>query len=161
MTLFPADSDLINLWNGLQDIFSKIPVISLGPVALSLKLECWILNQHINSVKLLQTKRVINIITQPGQQGKGSLVYLCHILSMHPPICLGPFYFTRVPLHFKVLVALRSTESKNLQQEQLWDTVTTHSLWSGAMNKHTHKTKPLIVIGITLPVTYYKVNSEN
>jgi hypothetical protein len=110
-----------------------------------------------NSVKLIQTKRVINIITQPGQQGKGSHVYLCHILSMHPPICLGPFYFTRVPLHFKVLVALRSTESKNLQQEQLWDTVTTHSLWSGAMNKHTHKTKPLIVIGITLPVTYYKV----
>jgi hypothetical protein len=58
-------------------------------------------------------------------------------------------------------VALRSTESKNLQQEQLWDTVITHSLWSGAMNKHTHThthtQKPVIVLGIRLPVTYYKV----
>lgn len=35
------------------------------------------------------------------------------------PIGLSPFYFARIPLHFKVLVAFGSTESKNLQEEWL------------------------------------------
>jgi len=35
----PVRSDLINFLNGLQSILSKIPVISLRPISLSLKLE--------------------------------------------------------------------------------------------------------------------------
>lgn len=44
-------------------------------------------------------------------------IYLCHILSMQPPVGLCPFYFTRIPLHLEVLVAFRSTEPKNLPKE--------------------------------------------
>ena len=47
VSLLPADSDLIDLWNGLEDTLSKIPVISLWPVSLSLKLKGWILKQRI------------------------------------------------------------------------------------------------------------------
>ena len=39
VSLLPADSDLINLRDGLEDILSKVPVISLRPVSLSLKLK--------------------------------------------------------------------------------------------------------------------------
>lgn len=35
----PVNSNLIDLLNGLQCVFCKIPVISLGPISLSLKLK--------------------------------------------------------------------------------------------------------------------------
>lgn len=57
--LLPANSDLVNLWNGLQDILSKIPVISFRPVSLSLKLEGRILRRHTNTIvlRLFKTRR--------------------------------------------------------------------------------------------------------
>lgn len=60
--LLPGDSDFINLWDGLEDILSKIPVISLRSVSLSLKLKGRVLKQHVNIImlKFLQTKTVVN-----------------------------------------------------------------------------------------------------
>ena len=36
---------------------------------------------------------------------------------MQPPVGLGPFHLTRIPLHLEVLVAFGSTEAKYLQKD--------------------------------------------
>lgn len=46
----------------------------------------------------------------------GRFFYLCHILSTQPPVRLSPLHLARISLHFKVLVAFRSTKSKNLEK---------------------------------------------
>jgi hypothetical protein len=59
VSLLPTDSDLINLRNCLEYILSKIPVVSLRPVSLSLKLKGWILKQDIIiAQKFVQTKTI-------------------------------------------------------------------------------------------------------